>query len=136
VAKTKNRKKVKILEKPKPTKIAKWASEPTVHDRPLAWRFSGADRAGPFSWAAIENAEKFKEIIEKLHDFETKNWGQISDTGSHPIQRGHLVRSAQDRLVAIGQDDIDELMSFRLTGPNRVWCIQHENIMRVLWWDP
>ena len=44
--------------------------------------------------------------------------------------------AARDRLAEIGQDDLDELMSFRITGESRVWCIQDSAIMRVLWWDP
>ena len=38
--------------------------------------------------------------------------------------------------MVIRQDDVDELMSFRLDSRGRVWCIQTGNIMRVLWWDP
>lgn len=34
------------------------------------------------------------------------------------------------------RDDIDELMSFRCAGAERVWCIQEANVMKVLWWDP
>lgn len=101
----------------------------------MAWRFSGADRAGPFSWT-IQPDAKFREVMEKLHEFEGKNWADIINTGSHPIVIQDLCKAARDRLADIKLDDVDELMSFRLTGPNRVWCIQAGNIMRALWWDP
>lgn len=57
-------------------------------------------------------------------------------TKSHPIAVTGICKEARDRLTDIKRDDVDELMSFRLTGPNRVWCIQAGNIMRALWWDP
>lgn len=85
----------------------------------MAWRFSACDRAGPYSWAIGEDA-KFREVIEKLHEFEGKTWAQIIETGSHAIEVHEICKEARDRLVEIERDDLDELMSFRLTGPNRV----------------
>ncbi len=136
MAKNRAEKKPKIVEQPRPVKHAKWASEPTVSDRPLGWRFSGADKGGPYSWSGLADAARYKEVLEKLHEFEMKTWAAIKGAGSHPIARESLCKDARDRLASIKQDDLDELMSFRVTGTNRVWCIQHENIMRVLWWDP
>ena len=74
--------------------------------------------------------------MEKLHEFETKNWAEIRRTGSHPVPIKNLAKVARDRLATIRQDDLDELMSFRVTGKERVWCVKARNIMRVLWWDP
>ena len=74
--------------------------------------------------------------MEKLQEFEKKNWSQIIHSGSHPIQIANIVKPARDRLEKIHKDDTDELMSFRLTGRNRVWCVQEANIMKILWWDP
>jgi len=129
-------KEAKFGAEAKPAKEAKWKDDPVLHDSgPLGWRFKGADKNGPFSWATLTDP-KFKEVIEKLHEFEGMTLAQMRGTGSHPIAKNQLCKEAQDRLKAIKQDDIDELMSFRLTGPNRVWCIQQRNLMRVLWWDP
>lgn len=74
--------------------------------------------------------------MDKLHAFETKTWEQIKAAGCHPIQIADLAKPARDRLVEIKRDDIDKLMSFRLTGTERVWCVKDVNIMSVLWWDP
>ena len=47
------------------------------------------------------------------------------------------MKSARDRLQKLKLDDIDELMSFRISGKERVWSIrQLNNVMKVLWWDP
>ena len=119
---------------PRPAKKPHY-QDPCLDDgHPLAWRFSGCDKGGPFGWK-IGTDEKFREVIEKLHEFENKNWNDIKVGGSHPIPVADLAKEARDRLIEIQRDDLDELMSFRLTGPNRVWCIASGHIMRVLWWD-
>ena len=64
------------------------------------------------------------------------NWDKIMKQGSHPIESRDLIKQARERLEDIKQDDADYLMSFRITGKSRVWCIPDRNIMRVLWWDP
>jgi hypothetical protein len=109
--------------------------DPCIEGLPLAWRFSGADKGGPFEWS-IQPDAKFREVMEKLHEFEGKNWADIINTGSHPVGVNDICKDARDRLTDIKRDDLDELISFRLTGPNRVWCVQAGNIMRALWWDP
>jgi hypothetical protein len=109
--------------------------EPLYDDgHPLAWRFSGVDRGGPFAWN-IEPHEKFHEILHKLFEFENKNWAEITAGGSHPIPVDRLCPEAQKRLVDIEKDDFDELLSLRLTGANRVWCVKSGHIVRPLWWD-
>jgi hypothetical protein len=120
---------------PQPQKRPK-AKDPEIDGFPLAWRFSGCDKSGPFSWAALVHGAPFKEVMDRLHEFETKQWPEIIKTGSHPIEVYKCEKSARDRLADIQQDDLDELMSFRISGTKRVWCIKDRNIMRVLWWDP
>lgn len=128
-------KRPRVAQEPQPKKQPR-ALEPTVHGGPLAWRFSACDRAGAWAWTDLEIPNKYKEVMEKLHQFETKNWNDIIRGGSHPIAINDLARDARTRLRDIKQDDVDELMSFKLTGKNRVWCIKDRNIMKVLWWDP
>jgi hypothetical protein len=118
-----------LLKQPKST-------EPEISGQPLAWRFSGCDSGGPFSWAGLAHGEPFREVIDRLHEFERMNWEEIKRTGSHPIEIWKCEKLARDRLAEIQQDDIDQLMSFRIGAKKRVWCIQDLNIMRVLWWDP
>ncbi|GGK35401.1 hypothetical protein [Salinarimonas ramus] len=125
----------KHVVEPEPTKTPKYR-EPEIEGLPLAWRFSACDRDGPFSWIAFETADKFKEVIDRLHDFETKSWNDLLGAGCHPIEVYRLEKEARDRLRAIQRDDLDELMSFRVAGAHRLWCVRERNIMRILWWDP
>lgn len=106
-----------------------------VDGGPLAWRFSMCDADGPYAWTVL-NAEKHLEVINKLHEFEKKNWDEIKRGGSHPIKIADCCKEARTRLEEIERDDFDQLMSFRLTGTERVWCVQAANVMSVLWWDP
>lgn len=111
-------------------------TDPEIEGRPLAWRFSGRDGGGPYSWDALSDPSKFKVVLERLHEFETKQWAEILAAGCHPIEVGRLCKDAQTRLGEIERDDLDDLMAFRISGPERVWAIREQNIMRVLWWDP
>jgi len=101
----------------------------------LCWRFSSADIGGPFSWKQLPN-EKYREVLEKLHEFETMDWQNIRQAGNHSVECGNCSKSARDRLAEIERDDLDELMSFRITGRRRVWCVLEGSLARVLWWDP
>lgn len=101
---------------------------------PLAWRFGQADRGGPFPWD-IQPDPKFREVMVKLSEFENKNWNDITAGGSHPIETDKLCDAARKRLVEIEKDDLDELVSLRLAGANRVWCVKSGHLLRPLWWD-
>lgn len=113
---------------------------------PVAHNFAAIDRAiaggsmaatGMVLTLGLNLApEDAQAVTSRLADFEAMTWDQILDTGSHRIALARLCKAAQERLAAIGQDDLDELVSFRVTGVRRVWCIQDGPIMRVLWWDP
>ena len=74
--------------------------------------------------------------MEKLHLFETMEETDMRRGGSHPVEIDQLCKEARDRLAVIELDDLDALMSFRLTGPSRVWCRMDGSVMMVLWWDP
>ena len=102
----------------------------------MVWRFSAADRGGPFAWSELSDPAEYKAVMEKLHQFETMEETAIRRGGSHPVEPPQLSKAAYDRLVEIKLDDLDELMSFRITGAGRVWCRMSNNVMLVLWWDP
>jgi hypothetical protein len=108
-----------------------------IEGRPLAWRFSHADKEGKWAWSGW-NAKpaEFLAVLERLHSYESLNWTEIIATGSHPIALGKLTPEAVKRLQTKKLDDIDEIMSFRINGEERVFCIRHENIMNILWYDP
>ncbi len=109
--------------------------EPQFEDgHPLAWRLGQVDREGSFAWN-IQPHEKFREIVHKLAEFEDKSWAEIKKGGSHQISTEKLCNDARQRLVKIQRDDLDELVSLRMTGTNRVWCVKSGHILRLLWWD-
>ncbi|MBY0431511.1 MAG: hypothetical protein K2Q10_09960 [Rhodospirillales bacterium] len=135
----------KVAQWPAPQKQPRAATTPVVEKRPkaphvrggpLVWRFSSADRDGPFAWSGLDDPFTYKDALEKLHQFETMEETDMRRGGSHTVEVWQLSKVAQDRLAAIQQDDIDQLMSFRLTGATRVWCRMDRNMMLVLWWDP
>ena len=119
---------------PQPRKVPR--SEPLIEGLPLAWRFSSADRDGPWSIEKLLKDVRLKDVLLRLLELESKSWNEILQTGSHLVQKGKLAAAARRRLSDIEQDDLDELMSLRVMGRVRVWCIRHANIMRLLWWDP
>jgi hypothetical protein len=112
------------------------SDEPSKAEQLRAWRFSSHDTGGPWAWTNLDDPAEHKRVVEQLQRFEQMSWDAIKKQGSHLIQRDRLEKRARDRLQEIKQDDLDELMSFRLTGTQRVWCIKGGEIMKILWWDP
>lgn len=127
-------KKPKFGAKVDETKQAKFKSP----DSPIkfSWSFSILDSDGPYGWHQCQSHEKFLEILKKKGSFEKMTWSDLGQQGSHRVEVYKLSKDAQKRLQDIKLDDCEELFSFRVTGPNRVWCLQHGELMRVLWWDP
>ncbi|AWW74573.1 hypothetical protein CD351_09060 [Erythrobacter sp. KY5] len=127
-------KKAKFGAHPAPVKSPVIREHHFEDGHPLAWRFGQTDKAGPFAWD-IQPDQKFREVMLKLCEFESKNWNEITAGGSHPIATEKLCDEAKSRLVEIERDDLDELLSLRLAGKNRVWCIKSGHLLRPLWWD-
>lgn len=124
-----------VTVSPKPTK--KVPPSPTVQGRILSWRFSAADRGGPFSCASLmADGASVAHVLKRLVGFETMSESGLRQGGSHTIDKGDLSKEAQARLEAIELDDIDQLWSFRITGSARVWCRVESGVMHLLWWDP
>lgn len=121
---------------PTPQKKPKFSGDPKVKGAPIVWRFSHADRDGPFRWPAIYESDCLREVVERLAAVEGLNEKQLGDAGSHSIDLIKLSQEAKDRLTEIKHDDLDSLFSLRVNGKLRIFCIHHQNIMRVLWFDP
>lgn len=129
------RKQPKLAHRPQPAKRPK-ALAPMIHGQLLSWRLSECDRGGAWAWTKLSDPPRYKNVMEKLQEFERRNWDEITKSGSHPIAVSRIERRAQNRLRKIHKDDVDELMSFRLTGRERVWCVKQLSVMKILWWDP
>lgn len=93
------------------------------------------DRGGPFCFAASEGNE-VANALQKLGQLEKLTRQELGQQGSHAIALGSLSKAARDRLKNIGQDDLEELYSLRISAKQRVFAIEHGSLMRVLWWDP
>ena len=112
------------------------AAQPNAPGAPLVWQFASFDRNGPYAWSGLSDASHYKKVMEKLHQFETMQETERRAQGSHPVPINNISKSARDRLFETERDDAEELMSFRVSGRERVWCLIDRNIMVVLWWDP
>jgi len=116
-------------------KIPRFLGLPNIENKPLAWRFSNADLGGPYACKDFTHDE-FQQLWERLRAFEKMNVAEMRDAGSfHPKPVVEMGREEKERLKEIQLDDIEELYSFRIYGPCRMWCIRRENILLVLWWD-
>ena len=94
--------------------------------------------ADPFGWHGLD-APQLHHVRDKLSELEKRTWKEIliiSSYYNHLIEVGRLCKEARNRLQEIGQEDIDELLSLRLTGTERVWGILEHNVVKLLWWDP
>ena len=102
-----------------------------------SWRFSECDISGEWAWTNLyADAGTFSEVMHKLRDFEGLDMSALVRGGSHHVPIDSLSPKAKKRLRQIGKDDVDELMSFRIGGKPRVWCIPSGMVMKILWWDP
>ena len=102
------------------------------------WRFGEIDLEGPFGWLNIESIKKTGEIIEKLKEFESMTWKEITNIrkNNHFVEIENFSNLAKNRLREIERDDCDEFFSLRLTGLNRIWGRIEFGIFYILWWDP
>ena len=55
---------------------------------------------------------------------------------NHSVEIDKLSSTAQTRLTEIQLDDIDELVSLRLSAKERIWGILEQGVLIILWWDP
>lgn len=100
------------------------------------WLLQRLEFEGPFGWKGIDSCSKIVDVISKLKNFETMRWDEILGAQHHEVRVRDLSREAQKRLEQIGLEDIDQLVSLRLTGRERVWGIRLQRNMNLLWWDP
>ncbi len=124
---------------PKKTKKPKSSSVVPADSGELVWNVSKVDSDGQWGWNQVNCSYFFQEIWEKMRDFEKKKWSEILGRDhhkNHKIQVSKIIRDAQKRLEELGHDDQEELVSFRLTGRQRLWAIQMEGKAYLLWWDP
>jgi hypothetical protein len=77
----------------------------------------------PFGWHVADTAV-IHFIRTKLSNFETMTWSDITIKAkkqNHTVAAGMLCARAQKRLKDLKLDDLDGLLSLRLSGAQRVW---------------
>jgi len=108
----------------------------TGYNKNPVWQIGNIDLGGPFGWSKIDRGHLVDEILPKIQNFETMRWQEILGRNNHEIRISDISRTAQRRLADIKLDDIDQLVSLRLTARERIWGIKSQKTLRVLWWDP
>lgn len=101
------------------------------------WKFGRLDLDAQWGWRQC--GPRLEEIHQKLSHYEKMTFKEIllnDKTGSHHVETYRLCKDAQDRLKSRETDDIDQLLSLRLTGKERIWGIQDSAVVSLLWWDP
>ena len=116
-------------------KIPVYLGSPNLKSGHLSWRFSSADIDGPFSCGQFTH-DDFTQFWDRLRAFENMNVAQFRAAQSfHGVPTTNISRKAKERLEEIRLDDIDIIWGFRIMGTCRLWCMRHENLLSVLWWD-
>lgn len=132
-----SKKKAKSIKNPLTTKIPRIASSfKNPMDLYPAWHVEFLDPQGPWGWTEIDRDYFFSDIIPKIVNFEKMYWKDILNRNNHEVSVSEVCKDARKRLMYLNLDDIETLVSLRLTGKQRVWGIRVENIFKVLWWDP
>jgi hypothetical protein len=95
------------------------------------------DLVDPYGWHAVD-AGTLLSIREKLAHFETMTWNEILVTGrkrNHSIRVSAITSEAQQRLEEMGIA-LDEVVSLRLSGAERIFGYLDNGVLVLLWWDP
>ncbi len=93
-----------------------------------------------FGWHLLDRARALR-VRERLADFESMTWAEILGRGDqhHPVAVSDLAPEARRRLTQLRLEDLDDLISLRLSGRERVWGFPDQvlpSILHLLWWDP
>ena len=62
--------------------------------------------------------------------------GRARGNNSHFVEVRNLTSQTKARLVEIGQDDMSELFSLRLSSTVHIYGIRDRRALRLLWYDP
>ncbi len=118
--------------------------DPSIHDREtIVWAFGISDLEGPWGWRTVAGRVWWDAILPKLRDFESMTWAEIMQAAggrtrgnnSHFVLVRNLTARAKARLAEIGQDDVSELFSLRLSATVRIYGIRDRRALKLLWYD-
>ena len=103
-----------------------------------AWRVGAMEMRDPYGWHHLD-AEMMHYIRDKMRHFEALTWNEIlvrDNKHNHRVEVWKLCKDARDRLTELKLEDLEELVSLRLGGRERIWGMLEHNVLIVLWWDP
>ena len=123
-------------QKKYPSSIKKPKSIASSPNRKLVWKVSKIDDNFKWGWNQITCPCFLKNIWEKMHNFETMTWEEILGPNNHAISIDDITKDAKERLRKLEHDDEETLVSFRITGEQRIWAIRSQDDAFLLWWDP
>lgn len=89
-------------------------------------------------WHLLDGV-KASDVHSKLLNFERLTWKEIlvrDRHWNHRITIDKLVPSAKKALAKTPFKDVDQVVSLRLTGKERVFGVMENEVFNVLWWDP
>jgi hypothetical protein len=129
-----------------PTRSPRIGVDPESHRKEQpSWQVGSLDLGAPWTFMSLSEADWWSDVFPKLKSFETMTWqeilSQVGDptygTNSHLVSVDKLVPEARRRLADLRMwDDLEELLSLRLTARCRVWGILVGHTLRLLWYDP
>lgn len=129
----------RVRQSPASAKTPHAASDPNAWRREYpSWRVALLQVIDPFGWHRATAAD-LHSVRERLRSFESMTWNEILTAAGHQnhlIPVTQLCHEAQARLEAMGQSDLDALLSLRISARERLWGILQGAVLRVLWWDP
>lgn len=131
-----------------PPKHRRWTSARSLTSRDESARRTGTDRNetpawlvkrmdfdGPWCWKTMD-LPTLHRVHQRLSAFERMTYGEIEGRQNHQIPVKQLGKAARDRLMQLGFDDFDSLLSLRVTKTERIWGVKATNGISLLWWDP
>lgn len=127
----------KSAYKPTTGKLPRLETDPkSYHNHYPSWRIKRLEMVDPFGWHDVDK-QTVNYIKEKLGNVESMTWAEIFNSRQHHnVSVDKLCPHARERLRELRQDDLEEVLSIRLSGKERVWGILSEGVCSLLWWDP
>jgi hypothetical protein len=132
-----------VTKKPKAKFLPDAGKRPRVagdpasyHRRNPSWRIGKMEMVDPFGWHTVD-ADVLHYLRGRLTDFEGRTWADILNSKhNHNVNVEDLCKDAQQRLDELKQYDLEQILSLRLSGAERVWGVLAEGVCTLIWWDP
>ncbi len=111
----------------------------------MRWSQDKRDIQGRWSWGQSRfwgSTAWRTKLRPFLRDAAKKTWAEIEIEKAgkdkrhktYPLEA--IIKEAQDRLVFLELNDLDEIFRFRLASKDRLYGFLVQHMFFVLWWDP